>query len=294
MERFKLDNSRLTALLSERLGGAVTNLSPTSLGESSRQTPWRIDFERNGTEHTVLLRYGKGCSRNEVVALRAMEVMDIPTPKVLIWDEDGAALGTPLFVSEFINGEPLMTAMKAGKAWAIDLYIDTACELQAIRAEDLPEGIAAQLEVSESAAEVLADAYDMMSEKDDLVEAAYRKLADTQPDLPDPQFSNGDLWPENLLIRDRELVGVIDWQHAGFSDPLFEFLLPFFLVPELRGLGIEERFCLRKGLDPQILTWYHGLEFFDSLRWVLKTGKPYEMHTAESLRADLDQWMDES
>ena len=220
--------------------------------------------------------------------------MAIPTPKVLIWDEDGAALGTPLFVSEFIHGESLLNSMKMGEAWAIDLYIDTACEVQAICAEDLPEGIASQLEVSESAAEVLADAYDRRLEKDDLVEAAYRKLADTQPDLPDPQFSNGDLWPENLLVNDRRLVGVIDWQHAGFSDPLFEFLLPFFLVPELREMGIEERFCRRKGLDPQLLTWYHGLEFFDSLRWVLKTGEPYEIHTAESLRSDLDRWMNES
>ena len=89
----------------------------------------------------------------------------------------------------------------------------------------------------------------------------------------------------------RALVGVIDWQHAGFSDPLFEFLLPLFLVPELRDLGIEERFCVRKGLPPNILHWYHGSEFFDSLRWVLNVGKPYEMHTAESLRMDLERWL---
>jgi len=291
MERFELDPSRLTKVLSERLAGAVSNLVPTSLGESSRETPWRIDFGFDGSAQTVLLRHGKGCSPNEVVALQAMEAMVIPTPKVLIWDETGAALGIPLFVSEFIVGEPLLTPMKAGEAWAIDLYIDTACKLQPIRTEDLPHGTASQLEVGESAVEVLDDAYNMMAKKDALVEAVYRKLVDTQPDLPNPQFSNGDLWPENLLVRNRELVGVIDWQHAGFSDPLFEFLLPFFLVPELRDLGIEERFCVRKGLSPNILHWYHGLEFFDSLRWVLKVGKPYEMHTAESLRMDLERWL---
>ena len=71
------------------------------------------------------------------------------------------------------------------------------------------------------------------------------------PDLPEIHFSNGDLWPENLLVRDRRLVAVIDWQHAGFSDPIFEFLLPFFLVPELRGRGIEERYCERMGFRCQ-------------------------------------------
>ena len=38
----------------------------------------------------------------------------------------------------------------------------------------------------------------------------------------------------------------------------------------------------------------HGLEFFDSLRWVLKLGKPYEVHTAESLQRDLEQWLEKS
>ena len=240
---------------------------------------------------TVLLRYGRSCSRNEAIALRAMEGVSLPTPKVLLWDEAGTDLGTPLFVSEFIVGESLLVSMKAGKSWAIDLYMDTACELQAIHAEDLPEGASTQLETGESADEVLAAAYEMFAEKDELVEAAYRTLVATKPQLPEPQFSNGDLWPDNLLVLDRELVGIIDWQHAGFSDPLFEFLLPFFLVPELRGQGIEECFCDHKGIDPAVLHWYHGLEFFDSLRWVLKIGKPYEMHTAESLRVDLEKWL---
>lgn len=291
MEALKLDIPRLADILGDRFGGKAGSLSAVALGASSRETPWRIDFQLNDADKTVLLRHGKSCSRNEAHILCAMAELAIPTPEVLIWDEAGNELGTPLFVSEFIRGESLLPAMKAGEAWAIELYMETACILQAIYAEDLPEGAVALLEEGESAVEVLADAYEMIAEKDDLIEATYCTLVDTQPALSPRQFSNGDLWPDNLLVRDRELVGVIDWQHAGFSDPLFEFLLPFFLVPELKGLGIEERFCSRKGIDPQVLNWYHGLEYFDSLRWVLKTGRPYEMHTAESLRADLETWL---
>ncbi|MFC2094827.1 phosphotransferase family protein [Candidatus Bipolaricaulota bacterium] len=294
MERFELDTTQLSILLGDHLGGTVTDVLPLALGASSRETPWRIDFSFNGLERTVLLRHGKTCSRNEAVALRAMEMNAIPTPKVLVWDAEGEAVGTPLFVSEFVAGESLLPPMKAGETWAIDLYIETACELQAIRAEDLPQELAAQLKTAESAVDVLNDAYEMFAEVDDLIEAAYRKLVDGQPILPKPQFSNGDLWPDNLLVNDRKVVGIIDWQHAGFSDPLFEFLLPFFLVPGLRGQGIEGRFCRRKAIDPDILHWYHGLEFFDSLRWVLRTGEPYEMHTAESLRTDLERWMADS
>lgn len=45
------------------------------------------------------------------------------------------------------------------------------------------------------------------------------------------------------------------------------------------------------GIDPAALHWYYGLEFFDSLAWVLKLGKPYGIHTAESLTVDLERWL---
>ncbi len=92
-------------------------------------------------------------------------------------------------------------------------------------------------------------------------------------------------------MKGHRLAGVIDWQHAGWSDPIFEFLLPFFLVTELRNRGVEERYCQRKGYDPDLLHWYHGLEYFDSLSFVLNTGEPYEMHTADTLNADLASWI---
>lgn len=293
MASFTLDQNQLQRLLSDCFGEPVVLESITELGESSRETPWRIDFDRKGRIESALLRYGKGCSRNEVVALRAMEATSIPAPRVLLWDEAGDALGTPVFVSEFIQGDPLLPAMKRHEPWAFDLYLDTACEVQGIQAADLPPGTVDALEVGEAAIDVLNAAYEMIETKDSLIEDAYQRLRDSQPELPSPQFSNGDLWPENLLVQDQKLQGIIDWQHAGFSDPIFEFLLPFFLVPELRGLGIEARFCDCKGFGSEVLHWYHGLEFFDSLRWVLKTGKPYEMHTADSLREDLQTWLED-
>ena len=71
----------------------------------------------------------------------------------------------------------------------------------------------------------------------------------------------------------------------------YEFLLSFFASPELQGRGIEERYCRRVGHDPAILLWYHGLEYFDTWRWVLLTGQGFAHHTAESLEASLNQWL---
>jgi aminoglycoside phosphotransferase (APT) family kinase protein len=242
----------------------------------------------------VLVRFGKSCSANEVVALRAMEGHPLPTPKVLYWDPEGGALGTPLFVSTFIDGERLLDGMKANEPWADALYVDTVCSVQSTTVEDLPPGSTEEMGGSESALEVLEAGYAMFEKPNPLAEAAHSRLKHTWPGPPGDRFSNGDLWPENLIIQEECLVGIIDWQHAGFTDPIFEFLLPFFLVPGLRGRGTEETYCERMRFDPAILDWYHGLEFFDSLRWVLRLGKPYGIHTAESLQRDLEQWLEEN
>ena len=284
----------LRTLLESILGLTIRSIRSISIGASSRETPWQVDLQTDWGDRRLLVRFGKSCSANEVAALEAMENHPLPTPKVLHWDSAGSALGTPLFVSTFIDGDPLLDAMKASEPWADALYIDTVCAVQSITANDLPPGSTEKMDGSESALEVLEEGYAMFEKPNPLAEAAYQRLKKTWPGPPGDRFSNGDLWPENLLVRGDHLVGIIDWQHAGFTDPIFDFLLPFFLVPGLRGRGTEEAYCARMGFDPKILTWYHGLEFFDSLRWVLKLGKPYEIHTAQSLQRDLEQWLEES
>jgi len=282
----------LVQSLAKALSLSIHAMHANALGASSRETPWRIDLETDTGDLRLLVRLGSSCSANEVAALTAMESHSLPTPTTLHWDPEGEALGVPLFVSTFIDGDPLLDAMKANEPWADALYIDTVCAVQSITSRELPPDSLETIEGDESALEVLEKAYAMFERPNPLAEAAYERLKKTWPGSPGDRFSNGDLWPENLLVQGDRLVGIIDWQHAGFTDPIFEFLLPFFLVPDLRNRGTEEAYCERMGFDAAMLHWYHGLEFFDSLRWVLKTGEPYEIHTAESLEADLAQWLE--
>ena len=55
--------------------------------------------------------------------------------------------------------------------------------------------------------------------------------------------------------------------------------------------GTEERYCRRIGYDPALLQWYHGLEYLDTWRWVLSSGEGFVHHTAQSLEANLKQWL---
>jgi aminoglycoside phosphotransferase (APT) family kinase protein len=244
----------------------------------------------NGIVKSFVLRLNAKNSEREYQILRAIEPIPIPTPRVYGWDAAGEALGVPCFFCDYIEGESLLKPMLDGEAWAEDLYHNTVCALQRISEDDL--GGSFPWLKRETAMDVLENAHEYFQRHPrPLATSVYRELKESVPQFPEVRFSNGDLWLDNFLVRDRQLVGVIDFEGAGFSDPIFEFLLSFFVSPTLQGRGIEERYCRRIGYDPSILLWYHGLEFFDTWGWVVKTGKSFVHQTAESLEANLEQWL---
>jgi aminoglycoside phosphotransferase (APT) family kinase protein len=273
------------------LGCQVDFIQAKMLAKSTREAPWRLDVKVNGVAQSYVLQLDSSDIEHEYQVLKAMESIPVSTPRAYGLDSQGEALGVVCFFSDFIAGESLLGPMQAGGAWAEELYINTVCALQAVTDEDLGD-IAHGLK-RETAGDVLESAYaDLKSKSLPLADAAYRELKARMPALPSVRFSNGDLWLDNFIIQDGKLAGVIDFQDAAFSDPIFEFLLSFFVSPGLQGRGIEERYCQRIGYDPAILQWYHGLEYLDTWRWVLLTGKGFVHHTAASLEADLEKWLD--
>jgi aminoglycoside phosphotransferase (APT) family kinase protein len=288
------ERSRCERYLAQCLGGDVRLVQAARLQKGSREAPWRLDVDVNGMPRSYVLRLESRRIEHEVEVLKAVEPLPIPTPRVYGWDPQGRALGVPCFLADLVEGESLLPPLLAGEPWAENLYIETACLLQSIDRGQLGAA-AARLGEDESAATVLEQAHAYFrTNPQPLAEAAYVRLHSSMPSLPEPRFSNGDLWPDNLLVRDGRLVGVIDWANAAFSDPIYEFLLPFFLRPVLRGRGIEERYCRHMGFDPGVLPWYRGLELFDSWHWVRLLGEPYEQHTDTSLATDLACWLETS
>jgi len=293
--------ARCEEYLNRFLQSHVRLVHAEPLTKSSRDVPWRLDVaavevppEVVGATRSYVLRLAARDSEHEYHVLRAMEALPIPTPRVYGWDPLGQALGVPCFFCDFVAGESLLGPMLAREAWAEGLYIETVCALQAVTREQLAT-VAHRLGSGETAVDFLETAYEYFRAHPHLLaDAVYERLTQTMPALPAVRFSNGDLWLDNLIVRDRQLAGIVDFEGAGFSDPIYEFLLPFFVAPELRGRGIEERYCQRMGYDPDTLPWYRALECFDTWHWVLLTGEPFVHHTAESLRAALERWLDEA
>lgn len=285
--------SALRAFLSKHLNQPVTIVNLAPLPKSTRDAPWRVDVLIADRPHSFVLRSGtEEDVTTEFRVLQALADGSLPVPRTYCLDLTGESLGQPVFLCDYVDGESLLGPMLSGAQWAADLYIETVVALQSISAAELGP-LAHELD-RESPVDVLESAYAALEGDDDngLAEDVYKTLLSTMPDLPRLRFSNGDLWLDNILVRDQQLAGVIDFANAGFSDPVYEFLLPFFVRPELRGRGIEERYCRRIGVDPSLLPWYRGLEYFDTWRWVVSTGKPFLQYSAPVLERHLVQWLD--
>ena len=273
------------------LGGPVSFIRAEILPQSTRMAPWRLDVQLNGINRSYVLQLDTRGMEHEYQVLKAVESIPVPTPRAFGLDLQGEALGVPCFFSEFIEGESLLGPLQAGETWAENLYFDTVFTLLSVTEDDLGK-ITQDLERT-TAEDVLTQAYTSLKDRSlPLAEAVYQKLKTEMPALPPVRFSNGDLWLDNFIVKDRKLAGVIDFQHAGFSDPVFEFLLSFFVSPELQGRGLEERFCQRMEVDPAVLHWYHGLEYFDLWPWLLKTGKTFVHHNLESVEMNLKKWLE--
>jgi aminoglycoside phosphotransferase (APT) family kinase protein len=282
------------AYLGRSLGGQVHYIQAAPLTKSTREAPWRMDVEVEGIIRSYVLRLDARFGEHEYAVLQAMQSIPIPTPRVYGWDPQGQAFGTPCFISDFIEGDSLLGPVLAGEPWAEQLYLDAVCALQSLTRlqlstimDRLSNEITAQNTLEEARAYFEAHPHS-------LAERVYDRLVESMPEFPSTRFSNGDLWLDNFIVRGQQLAGVIDFQHAGFSDPIYEFLLSFFVSPVLRGRGIEERYCLRMGFDPVVLPWYHGLEYLDTFCYVVSSGEPFVHYTAENLVEAMQAWLDDT
>jgi aminoglycoside phosphotransferase (APT) family kinase protein len=283
---------KIQAYLSRAVGASLKFTGAERLPKSTRDAPWRLNARCNDSETSYVLRLESRDLAYEYQVMDAMMDNPFPIPTVYGWDPSGDWLGEPCFLCDYLEGSSLLEPMLVGEGWAERLYLESVASLQAVSAKALEKVLPNPRR--ESAADVLEQAWGTFQEDPHpLAEQAYRVLTTQIPDLPELRFSNGDLWLDNFIVKDRKLVGVIDFEHAGFSDPIYEFLLSFFVAPELKGRGIEARYCRMMDFDPDLLPWYHGLEFFDTLHYLLPTGESFVHHTVASLEADLARWLDE-
>ena len=115
--------------------------------------------------------------------------------------------------------------------------------IQKIRQDDLPDlpsSDAPRPEETWSYAQSYLNATLTLSELGRAEDWWEQYCRDLEQGCPDRRFSHGDLWQEHVLFNsagEPRVTGVLDWEHAGFDDPIIDF------VPQMR-LGREYMTCM--------------------------------------------------
>ena len=229
--------------------------------------------------------------------LKQLETTKLKTPKVMGLDENGSSFGIPCFLEESLKGRTLYNSLKIKEKWADELFIKSISEIQHITKEELGDP-AKELKEAEEIKDFFLRVKKEVQQltKGPLISLVLEKLTAGVPGRIAACFGNGDFNPKNFLAKDKQLSGILDFEFAGFFDPLYQFLLPLEKYPLLKNRGLEEEYCKQMGLDFKMVDWYRGLILTERLLGSLndeKNNKPQEneqRNVKEETLAELSKW----
>lgn len=198
---------------------------PLTGGVSAQVTALEIQLPGGSREKLVVRQYGAAnlaanphAAAGEAELLGVLRAAGLPVPRPRHADESGRILPGPYLVVDFVEGEPL----REPAAGSGDAARQLAAVLAAIhRVPRPPDGLRFLPDKAEMSAARLGE--QPPAPDGALSEARIRAaLAHAWPPAgPNrPVLLHGDFWPGNTLWRDGRLAAVIDWEDAGYGDPL--------------------------------------------------------------------------
>ncbi|MFC1714902.1 phosphotransferase [Candidatus Poribacteria bacterium] len=212
----------------------------------------------------------------EFTALKDLEGVDLLTPKVWGLDREGRFLDMPAFLMEYIEGPTVLDAVESNPEVIAYRFAETILAMNRVSADQLPDLVGLIGESDEDPADLLgwltaqAGKMDAPSFFLSGLDLLTRELPS---DRPKRVFGNGDLGPQNFIYTADGSIAVVDWEYAGFNDPIAEIML-LHVWPEddpfLRKHPIDKLYCRLAGIDVGILRWY---EIYGALSgWLFAAG----------------------
>jgi aminoglycoside phosphotransferase (APT) family kinase protein len=198
----------------------------------------------------------------EFAVLRDLEGAPLRTPRVRGCDGDGAFLGTPAFLMEYIAGPTVAEAIAAAPQTILPRFVEAIATMNAIPASLVPSIVARYGEPSPSPPDIAewltSQIRDMPAPP--IVGQGLAVVCRSVPDhRPAPCFGNGDLNPLNFIVTGDGEIAIVDWEYAGFNDPLLEIMLLHDWPPEsplLNRYPLDQLYCEHAGTDRALLPWY--------------------------------------
>ena len=186
-----------------------------------------------------------GHKRECYVLPRLKSLLPIDVPNILSYCEESDDFPFGVMMQNKIKGPALGSVLKRSPRVKpiAGLMGELVLAIQTIRQDDLPE-----LPTSSAPQPEETWSYALSYLKANLSPRDLRNAQnwweqyseDWEQGCPVQRFSHGDLWHEHVLFHatdEPRVAGVLDWEYAGFGDPIFDF------VPQMR-LGREYVTCM--------------------------------------------------
>jgi len=266
-------SGRLGELLGEPLTAPVRRLS----SGASRET-FAFSTATGGELVVQIERRGKllADTPEQAPLLEAAARAGVPVPPVVAHGGEDDVLGRSWIVMGAIAGTTDPKQILAGERVpaAAELIRSIATALAAVHRMPADPALAAPVE--DPLAQLLA-LHDRLGEPHPTFELAFRALQDGPPPAARRALVHGDFRMGNLMVGERGVTGVLDWELAHLGDPVED--LGWLCVPAWRfgrrerpvaGLGTREALLdayeRAAGLrvDPAALAWW---ELAGTLRW---------------------------
>lgn len=203
------------ATLARRLGGHLISTSPLDGGVSAESVllTYEVGTERRRVIVRAASRFSDDASTHAELTrmatlLAALHEAELPVGRPLLLDDEGPAVDDPRLVLEFISGTTDLPDLHV----ALPALARLLHQVHAVPADRLERiGLPEAIDPVGEARDILVQ---LRPELDlDLL------IQDPQPRDDLPVLVHGDLWPNNVIWRDEQVVGLIDWEDAAVGDP---------------------------------------------------------------------------
>jgi len=222
-----VDTRLLAAALADTVGDvtiqAVTRLS----GGASRET-WAFDaVAADGSVNELVLRRDPpgrpsepGAMGREAQAISAARAAGLTVPEVLVADNEPGLLGSAGLVMRRVSGETIARRILRDDrhAQARDVLVGQVAGFAAgLHGLPVPAGLPAPDPLADLRARLDELSADGQIQSSEVFERAFAALTRTRPPPREPVIVHGDLRLGNLIVDERGLAAVIDWElvHAG-------------------------------------------------------------------------------
>jgi len=210
-------------------GSTVLRAWPLKGGISARMTGIEVQLPDGHMGKIVLRRLGEWALEKHLhlasvgfQTLNLVRRFDIGAAEPLYFDQTGEVFPDPYFVTEYIEGAPDHSPSDVIRC--ANRMAGQLARIHSVNPADrdlslLPSQAA---RCRDSFKKLPSKINEKLGERD--VREALAKVWPL-PALNPPVLLHGDFWPGNLIWREGEIVGVIDWEESEVGDPLSDLAI---------------------------------------------------------------------